>query len=53
MDAGFFLNHVVFGMNLQQAIDFPAFHSAHMPSSFYPRDATRSGWTWRTGSAPR
>ena len=35
----FFLNHVVFGMNLQQAIDFPAFHSAHMPSSFYPREA--------------
>jgi gamma-glutamyltranspeptidase / glutathione hydrolase len=35
----FFLNHVAFGMNLQQAIDFPAFHSAHMPSSFYPRDA--------------
>jgi gamma-glutamyltranspeptidase/glutathione hydrolase len=33
----FFLNHVNFGMNLQQAIDFPAFHSAHVPSSFYPR----------------
>jgi gamma-glutamyltranspeptidase/glutathione hydrolase len=33
----FFLNHVHFGMNLQQAIDFPSFHSAHMPSSFYPR----------------
>jgi len=36
---GFFLNHVEFGMNLQQAIDFPAFHSRHMPSSFYPREA--------------
>ncbi len=35
----FFLNHVTFGMNLQQAIDFPSFHSAHMPSSFYPRQA--------------
>jgi gamma-glutamyltranspeptidase / glutathione hydrolase len=35
----FFLNHVRFGMNLQQAIDFPSFHSAHMPSSFYPRQA--------------
>ena len=35
----FFMNHVNFGMNLQQAIDFPAFHSAHMPSSFYPRHA--------------
>jgi gamma-glutamyltranspeptidase/glutathione hydrolase len=35
----FFLNHLHYGMNLQQAIDFPAFHSAHMPSSFYPREA--------------
>ena len=35
----FFLNHAVFGMNLQQAIDFPSFHSAHMPSSFYPRES--------------
>jgi gamma-glutamyltranspeptidase/glutathione hydrolase len=35
----FFLNHLMFGMNLQQAIDFPSFHSAHMPSSFYPRAA--------------
>jgi gamma-glutamyltranspeptidase/glutathione hydrolase len=36
----FFLSHVVFGMNLQEAIDFPAFHSAHMPSSFYPRESS-------------
>ncbi len=35
----FFLNHTKFGMNLQQAIDYPSFHSAHMPSSFYPRQA--------------
>ncbi len=35
----FFLNHVLGGMNLQQAIDFPSFHTAHMPSSFYPRYA--------------
>jgi gamma-glutamyltranspeptidase/glutathione hydrolase len=35
----FFLNHLHFGMNLQQAIDFPSFHSSHMPSSFYPREA--------------
>lgn len=34
---GFFLNHVVYGMNLQQAIDFPAYHTDHFPSSFYPR----------------
>jgi gamma-glutamyltranspeptidase / glutathione hydrolase len=39
----FFLNHVHFGMNLQQAIDFPAFHSRHMPSSFYPREAYPKG----------
>jgi len=36
---GFFLNHVVFGMNLQEAIDAPAFHTDHFPSSFYPRQA--------------
>jgi gamma-glutamyltranspeptidase/glutathione hydrolase len=36
---GFFLNHVHFGMNLQEAIDAPAFHTSHFPSSFYPRDS--------------
>ena len=35
----FFLNHVHFGMNLQQAIDAPAFHTRHFPSSFYPRES--------------
>jgi gamma-glutamyltranspeptidase/glutathione hydrolase len=34
---GFFLNHVVYGMNLQAAIDYPAHHTDHFPSSFYPR----------------
>jgi gamma-glutamyltranspeptidase / glutathione hydrolase len=33
----FFLNHVLFGMNLQEAIDAPVFHNDHFPSSFYPR----------------
>src|SRR5690606_31358486 len=33
----FFLRHVHHGMNLQQAIDCPAFHTDHMPSSFWPR----------------
>ncbi len=33
----FFLNHVLFGMNLQEAIDAPTFHNDHFPSSFYPR----------------
>ncbi|MCW2497331.1 gamma-glutamyltransferase [Jatrophihabitans sp.] len=35
---GFLLNHLS-GMNLQEAIDAPAFHSTHFPSSFYPREA--------------
>jgi gamma-glutamyltranspeptidase/glutathione hydrolase len=35
----FWLYHVVFGMNLQEAIDFPMFHSEHFPSSFYPRES--------------
>jgi gamma-glutamyltranspeptidase/glutathione hydrolase len=35
----FFLNHVDFGMDLQEAIDAPTFHSLHFPSSFYPREA--------------
>ncbi|HEY2443781.1 MAG TPA: gamma-glutamyltransferase family protein [Streptosporangiaceae bacterium] len=35
----FLLNHVHFGMNLQQAIDAPAFHTRHFPSSFYPRES--------------
>jgi gamma-glutamyltranspeptidase / glutathione hydrolase len=36
---GFFLNHVAYGMNLQEAIDAPAFHTDHFPSSFYPRES--------------
>ena len=35
----FFLSHVCFGMNLQEAIDAPTFHTNHFPSSFYPRQA--------------
>jgi gamma-glutamyltranspeptidase/glutathione hydrolase len=31
------LHHIHHGMNLQQAIDCPAFHTEHLPSSFYPR----------------
>jgi gamma-glutamyltranspeptidase/glutathione hydrolase len=33
----FFLAVVHGGLNLQQAIDAPMFHSTHFPSSFYPR----------------
>lgn len=35
----FFLNFVVFEMNLQKALDEPTFYSQHFPSSFYPRKA--------------
>ena len=33
-----FLRHVHFGLNLQQAIDAPEFHTRHAPSSFFPRE---------------
>jgi gamma-glutamyltranspeptidase / glutathione hydrolase len=32
-----FLRHVDLGMNLQEAIDAPEFHSDHLISSFFPR----------------
>jgi gamma-glutamyltranspeptidase / glutathione hydrolase len=35
----FFLSLVHKGLNLQQAIDAPTFHTAHFPGSFYPRTA--------------
>jgi len=35
----FFLAHAVFGLNLQEAIDAPMFHSSHFPSSFYPHES--------------
>ena len=35
----FFLRHVHAGMNLQEAIDAPAWHSEHFPISFWPRKA--------------
>jgi gamma-glutamyltranspeptidase / glutathione hydrolase len=36
----FFLAHVHFELNLQEAIDAPMFHTNHFSSSFYPRTAT-------------
>jgi gamma-glutamyltranspeptidase/glutathione hydrolase len=39
----FFLNYVDLGMDLQEAIDKPTFHSIHFPSSFYPHDAKAGG----------
>ncbi len=35
----FFLRHVHHGLDLQNAIEAPAWHSTHFPSSFYPRQA--------------
>jgi gamma-glutamyltranspeptidase/glutathione hydrolase len=35
----FFLRHVHSGMNLQEAIDAPAWHTEHFLSSFWPRTA--------------
>lgn len=34
-----FLRYVHHGLNLQEAIDMPLFHSMHFPSSFYPRQS--------------
>jgi gamma-glutamyltranspeptidase/glutathione hydrolase len=34
-----FLSHIDFGLNLQEAIDAPAFHTTHFPDSFAPRAA--------------
>jgi gamma-glutamyltranspeptidase / glutathione hydrolase len=34
-----FLAHLHAGLDLQQAIDAPAFHTEHFPSSFFPRRA--------------
>ena len=33
----FFLRYVHSGLNMQQVIDQPLFHSTHFPASFYPR----------------
>jgi len=35
----FLLRHIHAGQNLQQAIDAPAWHSEHFPTSFWPRVA--------------
>lgn len=39
----FFLRHVHHGLNLQEAIDAPMFHSEGFPSSFYPRGMKPGG----------
>jgi len=47
-----FLRHVHAGFNLQEAIDAPAWHSEHFPSSFWPRSA-RPGVLVVEGRLPR
>jgi gamma-glutamyltranspeptidase/glutathione hydrolase len=34
-----FLRHVHHGLSLQETVDSPSFHTAHFPSSFYPRES--------------
>jgi gamma-glutamyltranspeptidase/glutathione hydrolase len=48
----FFLRHVHAGHNLQEAIDAPAWHSEHFPSSFWPRTA-RPGVLVVEGRVPK
>jgi gamma-glutamyltranspeptidase / glutathione hydrolase len=48
----FFLRHVHCGMNMQEAIDAPAWHSEHFPSSFWPRTA-RPGVLVLEGRVPQ
>ena len=47
-----FLRHVHAGLNLQEAIDAPAWHSEHFPSSFWPRTA-RPGVLMVEGRVPK
>jgi gamma-glutamyltranspeptidase/glutathione hydrolase len=48
----FFLRHVHAGMNLQEAIDAPAWHTEHFPSSFWPR-TSRPGVVVVEGRVPQ
>ena len=36
----FFMRHAVHGLNLQEAIEAPAWHIDHFPGSFWPRQTT-------------
>jgi len=48
----FFMRHAHCGMNLQEGIDAPAWHSEHFPSSFWPRTA-RPGVLVVEGRVPK
>ena len=50
--AQFFLRHAHANMNLQEAIDAPAWHSEHFPISFWPRTA-RPGVLVVEGRVPK
>jgi gamma-glutamyltranspeptidase/glutathione hydrolase len=50
--AQFFLRHVHAKLNLQEAIDAPAWHSEHFPISFWPRTA-RPGVLVVEGRVPK
>jgi gamma-glutamyltranspeptidase/glutathione hydrolase len=49
----FFLRHVHHYNNLQQAIDAPLYHTAHFPSSFYPRTREPGSLTAEQNFAPK
>ena len=49
---GFLLRHVHHGMNLQAAIDAPAFHITALPSSFWPREVEPGGLVVEDRLAP-
>ena len=48
----FFLRHAVHGMNLQEAIDAPAWHVDHFPSSFWPRQTVLNRLTMESRFSP-
>ncbi len=48
----FFLRHALHGMNLQEAIDAPAWHVDHFPASFWPRQTTLNRLTIESRFAP-
>jgi gamma-glutamyltranspeptidase/glutathione hydrolase len=48
----FFLRHALYGMNLQEAIDAPAWHVDHFPSSFWPRQTTLNRMTIESRFTP-
>ena len=48
----FFMRHAVHGMDLQQAIDAPAWHVKHAPSSFWPRQTTLNTLALESRFAP-